>query len=761
MPSARSAKAPLIYPSGVSGDVEISLLPIQRIYEIAPLLVDETPGSSEGSIQLLEEFEYRYQITVENMSVKRWSTDRPEIFQPDTLDGRTGRIRTGSHTGWLPVVIFADDEPAGNITLEVRSRKLNYQNEYQWMMGDVAEALTEIVMYNFAATEQRFVVDDTRDAVTLYQRFAFLRSLVATDGFRAAISEIVKRPHVSWEQIHEAAAPGHGMKGTSFLLRQLARPGRRVPWPAGPIDTTLRTLDRCKTEVSLDTTPNRFVKFALTRWRGVVSRIEEILRQGENNPVRRRGIRETNQVLDELDAMLSEELFREVGALHRFPGNDQVLQKREGYREILRAYIQFDVASKLAWSGGEDVYGAGQRDVAMLYEFWVFIKLAKIIADLCDTKVDFSSLIEVKPDGLNVSLRKGRAKVLRGTANRLGRKLSVELWFNRTYGSSRTLGSETSWSEEMRPDYTLRIGSASGETAAFDPILLHFDAKYRLQMLNDVFGFDEEQLEPFSIDRLSTRREARIAARSDLLKMHAYRDAIRRSAGAYIIYPGTENDIRREYHELLPGLGAFAFRPTETGTRDGSDAIRQFVMDIFDHVASQITQHERGRFWLRQVFERSSPTMSRAPAADFLVAPPADTQVLVGFVKSQRHWEWIEKTRSYNLRADDRRGSVGLNAKELNCDLALLFEPRLAKTAIAQIVGLPQLRSREQLLASGYPDPRGSLYYCIEVDFLKAGRWQNLLTIPMIEKLRQRRATIRGAPVTLSWYELVEEVSLT
>jgi len=33
------------------------------------------------------------------------------------------------------------------------------------------------------------------------------------------------------------------------------------------------------------------------------------------------------------------------------------------------------VASKLSWQGGDDVYGAGQRDVATLYEYWAFLSL--------------------------------------------------------------------------------------------------------------------------------------------------------------------------------------------------------------------------------------------------------------------------------------------------------------------------------------------------------------------------------------------------
>jgi hypothetical protein len=311
----------------------------------------------------------------------------------------------------------------------------------------------------------------------------------------------------------------------------------------------------------------------------------------------------------------------------------------------------------------------------------------------------------------------------------------------------------------MRPDYSLRISAFSGKTALFEPVLLHFDAKYRLQVLADVFDRDDKDAEPSNSDNASEPDNRETVVRSDLLKMHAYRDAIRRSAGAYVIYPGTEKDIRQEYHELLPGLGAFALRPTETGMVNGSETIRQFISDIFDHVASQITQHERGRFWLREVFERSSPSNKRAPIADFLVAPPADTKVLLGYVKNTAHWEWIEKTHDYNLRADSLRGgSVGLSSKELSCDLVVLYCPQLNKTSIAQIIGVPQLRTREEMLASGYPSPRGNQYYCIELDFLKADRWQTLLTSAAVEKMSLRRSSVRGAPVSTTWLELIAQL---
>ena len=42
----------------------------------------------------------------------------------------------------------------------------------------------------------------------------------------------------------------------------------------------------------------------------------------------------------------------------------------------------FELASKLNWSGGDYVYSAGKKNVANLYEYWVFFQLLDIFSDL-------------------------------------------------------------------------------------------------------------------------------------------------------------------------------------------------------------------------------------------------------------------------------------------------------------------------------------------------------------------------------------------
>ena len=63
------------------------------------------------------------------------------------------------------------------------------------------------------------------------------------------------------------------------------------------------------------------------------------------------------------------------------------------------------------------------------------------------------------------------------------------------------------------------------------------------------------------MSRIEEEEERGMYRRADLLKMHAYKDAIRRTGGAYVLYPGTEDRVVSGFHEIIPGLGAFAISP--------------------------------------------------------------------------------------------------------------------------------------------------------------------------------------------------------
>ena len=256
-----------------------------------------------------------------------------------------------------------------------------------------------------------------------------------------------------------------------------------------------------------------------------------------------------------------------------------------------------------------------------------------------------------------------------------------------------------------------------------------------------------------------------VARCSDLLKMHAYRDAIYRSSGAYVVYPGeedAEDQHWQEYREILPGLGAFRLRPTENGGNgepEGLGALTDFVDDVLGHVANQVSEHERASYWVRESFaEEKIP--EEAPAASFLEQPPADTVVLLGWVKNPAQLTWIHRQQLYNLRADENRdGRVGLDSDELAADLLLLYGNQINGTELWSITDEPRVLTRGQLLDRNYPNPGGERYFSLTLGRELTGQWPGTIEFEEVWQLwRQCCDGPKGTPLAVRWADVVEVI---
>ena len=628
-----------------------------------PYLIDADSGPDAGGavseVQLLEESEYVYRIDGVGGPVRLEPT---EIFNSDDRTQMAGRLRPGRYVGTVAVDVFSQDgDRLGEGAFEVRSRKLDYLSDFQWMLNRIASEATDLLLSRFAPAAVTLRPDGEAPASTLYSRFALLGSLLDSDELESALQFILHRPHSEYLTVTEAVRPSRGLRSGRHLARALTGPGPRQQIRSGVAPRGLTTLpehvDQVRHVETVDTVPNRFVKYALARWRAIASDIAERL-EGLEDPAARRGVGEAGELVEELDRMLSAPLFSDVGELDHFPAGNQVLQRREGYRDLLRAFFQVEAAASIQWGDTDEVFPAGSKDVATLYEYWVYLELARIISEIPTFTMDRSTLVELSPGGFTLKLRQGKQSVVRGTGLRNGRRLDIDLFYNRTF--RRSSGETGTWTREVRPDCSLRIRS-SDSLAEYDDVWLHFDAKYRVQNVYEALGEDAASDDP-TLTQSS-------ALTDDLLKMHTYRDAIKRTAGSYVLYPGQEPDPSRSrferYHEILPGIGAFALRPTATGSTSAETekVLQQFTTDVIDYVSSRGTGLERADFWTQRTYAKRPETV---PPTTALTAPPADTLVLIGFVKSEAHWAWIEQTRLYNLRADDRPGSVDLSSRLLD-----------------------------------------------------------------------------------------------
>jgi len=691
-------------------------------------VVDRPTAAEEGTetVQVLEGAEYSYVIEGLPDSTPV-SSDVQELLIPDRADdGRRGHLRPGNRVGLLPIQLQIGGQPPGRASLEVRSRKFDYLSHFRWMLRDIATQSMAVLLQRFAPTHVRLESDTLRDPVSAYQTFRLIRAVLEDPIVVSAIHTVISRPHTEWTTETELHPASRGLANPS-AARVLFSPGPRVRWETSPypgLDTLPARLPRELATETVDTIPNRFVKNALQRWSAVAADLRLQVESIKDGPMRKRALGEIDGVTADLAHYLEAPLFKDVSLLQHMPASNQVMLKRSGYREILIAYAMAEAGVALQQPGVPGLSG-GQKDIPKLYEYWVFLWVAEALRAVCN------DLDELVTDGEEI--KGGQRNCLSGLAVRYGRSMNLTLCYNRGFGPPLE-----SWTSAMRPDISLRVSLRDGLSGVED-LWVHFDAKYRVDKVSEVFVDEADDVSD-------------VVLREDILKMHAYKDSIRHSGGAFVVFPGSsdgqEPDLRTEHDELLPGVGAFRLVPNESGPPQGWEAIRLHLNKVLEHYASTATQDRRSRYWTDQAY-RGLPPAQTGQGFGYS-RPPADVPVLIGYVR-QKQSAWIERTSYYNLRAGTRRGAVSLDGPELSCELVLLWGPTFGPR-IRRIIGGPEVFTRKRMLDTGYPDPQeayfglplGEEIHVAELDSSK------------VQQLALSRARLEFGPAVVSLLDILQ-----
>jgi hypothetical protein len=132
--------------------------------------------------------------------------------------------------------------------------------------------------------------------------------------------------------------------------------------------------------------------------------------------------------------------------------------------------------------------------------------------------------------------------------------------------------------------------------------------------------------------------------------------------------------------------------------------------------------------------------------------------VLLGFVRNVEHLRWIERLRQYNIRAGDRVGSVEIGGQELGAKLLLLYENRNGSLLVARAAKVTRWRpaTAADLLATGYPSPRGDIYFVADLEFVEhLPTWADSIDLELLtSRVRD------GAPIVVTWWDVVRAASI-
>ena len=671
----------------------------------------------ESRWQLQEGCTYEYELVSDNGHTYQFM-DEDEIvrFSHSPRHPNAGTLKTGIYVGSLSLAIRDTelDCEIAKVNIEIKSVKAEYRTDYRKMLEDITAYYTDLVLMQGSPVTQKLEIDNDTPQQTLYQRYAFVRSIVESSAFQEAINKIVASPVRKWEETIVERDVSNVKRLSRRNMHQIASSRDRIPVYNGDeiglphgLNSVPRTLTVAYKRDTLDNQENQFVKFVLRSFSSFCSEL-----RGKKNANDRLKA-EIDKTMDVLHGHLSTLFFKQVSMPSQLNLNSPVLQRKEGYREILQAWLMFDLAAKLSWKGGDNVYEAGKRNVAVLYEYWVFFKLLEVISRVFDIDpVSVNKLVKTDADRINLEIQQGKMTMIEGLYDAGSRKFNVRFYYNRTFAHTREdeeLDKSGSWTMNMRPDYTLSIwpGEISIDQAEREDLIvhIHFDAKYRVNKID--LGVDDsmndEQMSEALLNEKKEQEEG-IYKRADLLKMHAYKDAIRRTSGAYILYPGTVPRRLKGFHEIIPGLGAFCLTPSNYD--EELITLQVFLLKIVEHMLDRTSPRERMSYYINNVYNTPSKSVREEmpePAGDNRDFLPDETWVVLGYVKNDKQLEWIRKTGLYNFRTGTQNGSIRLSRNLVSSRYLLLH----AHGESIQFVRLadegPRVFRRSDLLRMGYP----------------------------------------------------------
>lgn len=680
------------------------------------LYKDETTRQDETSYHLVEASHYKFEFeSISNHEFQFKDETDVVCFSKFKHHRNMGDINTSIYVGQLtlPVCELETHEEVGKIKLEIRSVKSDYETDYRTMLDDIAEYYTDLVLMQGSPVKQQLEVDDSCNSQTLYQKFSFIRSIIDSDNFRESINKIIANPVRKWAETTISRNIVSARRLSRKNIRDIASSSDRVPLPdnmrknlPGCLTSVPRVIDMEYKKDSIDNQENQFVKFALMSFSMFCSELREKKNASE------RLQKEVDDTLSQLSSYLDSWFFRQVSMPARLNLNSPVLQRKEGYREVLQVWLMFDFAARLNWTGGDKVYEAGQKNVAVLYEYWLFFKLQELISQFFKLdSADKKRLVKMDNDGIDLNIIQGKTTILKGRSISDIRILNIAFYYNRTFSNTSKeedkIHKAGSWTMSMRPDYTLSIwpGDISESEAERQELIthIHFDAKYRLEkiLLGDKEGSDISE----ELNSEKEQEEGGIYKRADLLKMHAYKDAIRRTSGAYVLYPGTESRELKGFHEIIPGLGAFSIRPGHWN--QDSLYLKQFLAEVKAHMFDRASQREKMSYYKYDTYKdiKKSSLMENLPEAvnenrDFMAD---DTWVIVAYYKNEEHLQWILNKHKYNCRAGDDAGSKEINTHFISARYVLLHDGKHTTHFIKILKKDPKVYTRAQLVDTGYP----------------------------------------------------------
>jgi len=505
-----------------------------------PIIYKTKDSKYNSPLMLLEETDYQLifkseksgdSISFPFIEEKCDEINFKKFNMPQGLHG--GILNFKSYVGQSFFNIQLDEIKTAKYPFEVRSKKMDYIDHYPAMIADISEAISGLI---YREKSPLFRLIDFKDRVkrSFYEDFMFLEYIFRPENLITAYGHVKRDPHhvlKKYMEVIPAAAASH--VGPSDVINMITTPGnltkyKTTPndWPSGFKGYVPEKITSHASEDTYDNPENRFIKYFLNQLHDL---IEEMLNYVKAENIEGYPVEQLKLYKNLIFEFIMDRWLDDIGDLDYFPSNSQILQKKEGYRDILNYFIIFELSFSPKFQALDDLIKGYQKKLSELYEYWCYLQLFNILKKLENSKPNYNQLFNFKKKEWQVNIKYGEKSSQNFLLEIKDTKYSVDLIYNRTFDLDTK--PNRCYSLPLRPDYTLRIHADKGI------YLVHLDAKYKCDINTSFIN-------------------------EDIYKMHTYKDAIENTIGAYVLYPGREMKIfTEEPNKELPSVGAIPLTP--------------------------------------------------------------------------------------------------------------------------------------------------------------------------------------------------------
>ena len=479
----------------------------------------------------------------------------------------SGIINFGNEIGLSDLIIMVDGKRYLRITIEVFPSKISYKEDYQALIADVTAEVYGLVFDFLKETYTEFGLSD-KTCSSPVEFFSIIRTIY--NDYIHAADMVLNQPHHALQTIHEMV-PGYKAKRVDK---------RSLHWLQSHPENAIKVQDvysaskilAVKKQVTYNTKENQLTKHIL---QSTIKRLQSFkvsysnLKGNDNQTV----LLELDRMINGITRRCNTGFMHEVDAKGINSSMSLVFTMAPGYRELYKYYLMLQHG--LSISG--EIFHVSQKDLAVLYEYWCFIKLNSLMRNERYELIS-QDIVRVQGNGLFISLVKGQGSKVKYRDKRTGEVIT--LTYNPMKNKMPTV--------TQRPDNVLTL-EKKGTDVKYEYV---FDAKYRIDMALPGTTYKEYYGSPGPKE-------------DDINTMHRYRDAIvsengassfeRSMFGAYILFPLSKeimSEAEYKNHHFYKSIdkvniGGLPFLPSSTELV--TDMLSELIADSPDSAFERTT----------------------------------------------------------------------------------------------------------------------------------------------------------------------------